>query len=117
MTYAPLSPALRTAGRAVLRFGLLLAVALLPFLLVTVALSASARAPDCNVTSPTVSPADPACFRSPAQPVERRTEDAEMTEAGRHGATFEAAGLPSETYLWRLDADDTVEAGRLTLLR
>ena len=37
--------------------------------------------------------------------------------AGRHAAAFEAGGLPSGTYLWRLEAGERVETGRLTLLR
>ncbi len=38
-------------------------------------------------------------------------------DAGSHEATFDAAGLPSGVYLWRLEAGAEVQAGRLTLLR
>ena len=37
-------------------------------------------------------------------------------EAGRHAAGFEAAGLPSGVYLWRLETNGRTETGRLTLL-
>ncbi len=40
-----------------------------------------------------------------------------LAAAGHHEATFDAAGFPSGTYLWRLEAGHTVETGRLTLLR
>ncbi len=37
-------------------------------------------------------------------------------EAGAHAATFDARGLAAGTYVWRLQAGDRVETGRLTVL-
>ena len=38
-------------------------------------------------------------------------------EAGRHEATFDARGLASGVYVWRLVAGERVETGRVTLVR
>ena len=38
-------------------------------------------------------------------------------EAGRHEATFDARGLASGVYVWRLVAGERTETGRVTLLR
>ena len=38
-------------------------------------------------------------------------------EAGQHEAVFDGSSLPSGVYVWRLEADREVQAGRLTLLR
>ena len=38
-------------------------------------------------------------------------------EAGQHTTVFDAAGLPSGTYLVRLEAGDAVQTQRLTLVR
>ena len=37
--------------------------------------------------------------------------------AGRHAVAFDAAGLTSGVYLWRLAAEGRVETGRLALVR
>ncbi len=38
-------------------------------------------------------------------------------EAGTHTATFEARGLATGTYVWRLVAGETVQSGRITLVQ
>ncbi len=38
-------------------------------------------------------------------------------EAGAHAVGFDGSGLPSGVYVWRLEAGERVETGRLTLLR
>ncbi len=38
-------------------------------------------------------------------------------EAGRHKAMFDAAGLASGVYVWRLVVGGEVQTGRLTLVR
>ncbi len=41
----------------------------------------------------------------------------EMMEAGAHTATFDARGLATGTYIYRLVAGDDVQSGRITLMR
>ncbi len=40
-----------------------------------------------------------------------------VLDAGPHEVTFDGSDLPSGVYLWRLEANDWVETGRLTIVR